>query len=173
MAGGIGLWSLRTRTSAHVCSSFVAARLRIHRDWLGTSRALIAPPAFFQPSRSNQVWGRRTTRGSYVSRIGHIHGWPSSSFQSGNEIPLEKGLVHLAPPQAPHLGHDPHHHVQRVIRLGRRPRRVPFSGTCSPGLPPSTAALATAPKQILLHVPLPLALRRHGLFMIIAEWTVN
>src|SRR5262249_22963897 len=61
-----------------------------HRRLLGTSRALISP-ASFQPSARSHVVGLRTISGSYVSRMGHIHAWSCSSFQSGKEIPLEKG----------------------------------------------------------------------------------
>ena len=65
-------------------------RRTAHRDWLGTSRADTAPQSF-QPSRSNHPAGRRTTSGSYAARIGHMKSLCSSSFQSGNEMPLENG----------------------------------------------------------------------------------
>lgn len=60
------------------------------RALLGTSRADIDPHNF-QPSRSNQLSGLRTTNGSYVSRIGHMKSLLSSSCQPGNKIPDEKG----------------------------------------------------------------------------------
>src|ERR1044071_3584983 len=93
-AGGAeqALWSTRSLRTLGA-----ATRVRsLRRDWPGhrcapgTSRALISP-ASFQPSARSHVVGLRTNSGSYVSRIGHIHAWSCSSFQSGDEIALEKG----------------------------------------------------------------------------------
>jgi hypothetical protein len=78
------------------------------------------------------------------------------------------GLVHRAPPQAAHLRHDPHHDVQRVVRLECLPGRVPLSGAYALWLPSCTAPLAAPPEQLLLDMPLArsLRLRRHARFII-------
>jgi hypothetical protein len=69
-------------------------------------------------------------------------------------------LVQLAPPQAADRRRDPHHDVQRVIRLELRPRLVPFPRARTSGLSPGAAPLAAAPEQLLLDVsPVPRALR--------------
>ena len=76
-----------------LCVPCIATRLQsdpYRARRLGTSRAE-TDPHNFQPSRSIQLCGLRTINGSYVSRIGHMKSLPSSSFQSGNEIALEKG----------------------------------------------------------------------------------
>jgi hypothetical protein len=62
-------------------------------------------------------------------------------------------LVHPAAPQAAHRRSDPHHHVQRVIRLEVRPRPVPLARPWPLRLATSAAALATPTEQRLLHMP--------------------
>jgi hypothetical protein len=62
-----------------------------------------------------------------------------------------------------------------MVRLERWPRVVPFPGTHAVRLSSCSTPLAAAPEQLLLHVPLPVALslRRHGSFITIAALTVN
>jgi hypothetical protein len=73
-------------------------------------------------------------------------------------------LVQLAPAQAAHLPNDPDHHVQRMVRLERRPRLVALPRACALRLPARAAPLAATPEQLLLHVPLARSprLRRHA-----------
>jgi hypothetical protein len=73
---------------------------------------------------------------------------------------LAQRLVHPAPPQAPHRGHDPHHHMQRVVPLEGRPCLVPLPRPRSPRLSPGPAPLAATPEQLLLDMSLSRTLRR-------------
>jgi hypothetical protein len=50
-------------------------------------------------------------------------------------------------------GRDPHHHVQRMIRLEVRARRVALARPRPLRLATRAAALATATEQRLLHMP--------------------
>ncbi|HEX8109065.1 MAG TPA: hypothetical protein VF516_15135 [Kofleriaceae bacterium] len=62
-----------------------------------------------------------------------------------------------------------------MVRFELGPRFVPFSGTRAPGLPPGAASLAAPPEQLLLNVPLSVALplRRHASFVTTIALTVN
>jgi hypothetical protein len=72
--------------------------------------------------------------------------------------------VRFEVPAEPPGRQDPHHDVQRMIRLERRPRLVPLPGAWALRLPSRAAPLATPPEQLLLDVPLArsLRLRRHA-----------
>jgi hypothetical protein len=101
---------------------------------------------------------------------------PKPLAQRRRDRGLAQRLVHRASPQATDLRRDPHHDVQRVIRLELRPRLVPFPGTRAPGLPSSTAPLAAPPEQLLLTSPLRLSLRPrrpHALIVTTRAYPVN
>ena len=72
-------------------ASYDPQATRFYVAWLVGYVARADHTANLPASRSNQLCGRQTISGSYVSRIGHIHGWLSSSAQSGNEIAEENG----------------------------------------------------------------------------------
>jgi hypothetical protein len=72
---------------------------------------------------------------------------------------LAHDLVHHAPPQAPHRRHNAHHDVERVVWPDLGPRVVPRACPRTLRLAAGALALAAAPEQRLLDVPLARTLR--------------
>ncbi|HEY6180260.1 MAG TPA: hypothetical protein VIX73_37720 [Kofleriaceae bacterium] len=98
---------------------------------------------------------------------------PESLAQRCRDRRLAHRLVHRTPPKTADGGHHAHHHVERMIRLELRPRLVALPGATPRRLSTSAASPATAPEQLLLHMPLPSRLRRHGDILIMRIPIVN
>jgi hypothetical protein len=67
---------------------------------------------------------------------------------------LAHRLVQRPPPHVPDRGDDPQDDVQRKLRLHQRPLLVPRARAAALRFATRSLALATAPEQLLLYVPL-------------------
>jgi hypothetical protein len=152
-----------------------SSRTRDHLDVITIGKHLAAAPARTLSERGVDVPRRRDCEALHPAGERHLVigldeqvnmralqadvDDPEPLAQRRGDRGVAQRLVHRAPPQAPHLRRHPHHDVQRMVRLELRPRFMSLAGTCAPGLPPCTAPLAAAPKQLLLSSPPRLATR--------------
>jgi len=78
---------------------------------------------------------------------------PDPFAQRRRDRRLAHGLVQRPPAHVSDGGNYPHDDVQRKLRLDQRPLLVTRSCTAPIRLAASSLALATAPEQLLLHMP--------------------